>query len=147
MLNVYETLNHFKQFYPEVTTEQTLTYHSQYYRSDIGGYKLSTNGVNYYLLHYMELDPYWRSKTGYDRTMESDAFFVPIRFVERAAMEEIPTTLVFVVNGYLKFILPRQLQVFYKKNNLAIDNGFDELVVPVPLTMLNDAEPFTFQTV
>jgi hypothetical protein len=147
MLNVYETLNSFKDFYREATTEQTLMYHSPYYKNDIGGYKLSTNGVNYYLLHYFEFDPYWRSKTGYDKTLESDAFFVPVRFVERATMEDLPTTLVFVVNGNLKFILPRQLQAFYKKNNLAIDNGFDELIVPVPLIMLNDVEPFNFQSV
>src|SRR5688572_28051122 len=101
MLNVYESLSSFEDFYREATVEQTLMYHSPYYKNDIGGYKLSTNSVNYYLLHYLEFHTYWRSKTAYDKTLVSDAFFVPVIFVERAAMEDLPITLVFVVNGNL----------------------------------------------
>ena|SRR5687768_7564027 len=137
MLNVYEAQIKFQRYFPDAIHYQDLFYSNQYYDNDIGGFILHDyhRAQTYYLIHYTEIDKDWRSKTLYDKTMEGDAFFIPVRFVERAVMDD--AILAFIVDSLPMFVLPSQIKKFYDGNNLAIDNGYGEIVVPVPLKMLS----------
>src|ERR1044072_9363240 len=104
MLNVYETLSRFKSSNVLLREVNPLTYSNEFYHNDFGGYKLTDGAVYHYLIHYMEFDPDWKLYTGYDKPLDSEAFFIPVRFVERAVMETEPTTLVFVVGKNIMYI-------------------------------------------
>lgn len=141
-LTVYETLNTFQRHNAFAEPERQLNYNSEYYHDDVGGYIIVDRDIVYYLIHFLDFDPLWKEKTGYNRTLESDAFLVPVRFVELANMEKERVVLAFVINKQLHYILPQQLINFYQGNNLYCDNGFGELMVPVPLKLLTTDDPY-----
>lgn len=140
-LNAYETIDLVLRRFPSLNKVAELTFHSEFYQNDTGGYILSGNGITYYLLHHFDLDLEWTKKTNYDR-MESDAFFVPIRFIERATLEEGKCCIMFVIDNAIYYILPIQLKAFYMNNNLQMENGFGEVVIPVPLKLLTTTNPY-----
>ena len=141
-LNVYETLNTFQRFNKFSDPERQLYYHNEYYNDDVGGYVIVDRDIIYYLIHFLDFDPEWKQKTNYNKDFDSEAFFIPVRFVEIALMEKPPVVLTFVIGGQVYYILPKFLQNFYNGNNLYWDNGFGELMVPVPMKLLAVNDPY-----
>lgn len=142
MLNVYEALDTFQRSNKFGDPERQLYYHSEYYHDDVGGYIVVDRDIIYYLLHFNGFDEKWKEKVNYTKDFDSEAFFIPVRFVETALMEPPPITLAFVIMGQIYYILPQMLQKFYSGNNLYCDNGFGELVVPVPMKLLSMVDPY-----
>lgn len=143
MLNVYEILDKFKSVNPTAEIKDTFYYRNEFYTADVGGYKLVDKYlINYYLVHYLRFDPKWKAKTWYDKPMESEGFFIPVRVVEQAVKDNDYTTLVFRVGDLWMYALPKQIKLFYDKNNLIIDNGSGEPVIPIPIKMLTPDHPF-----